>query len=289
MHRRAAGPVGTVAFITFLLGIPVLAGGIWLSSSSTDCVRFLQLPLIILGVTLFSISLLGLSASCYARIKLIRFYLFLLFLYLFALLFFVVFAFVVTDGPKGQVVLNRAYLEYELSEYNGWLKDKVTDGDYWEKVSECVERSGACGTGFGRYVRDPSSGLLVPESADVFYQRNLSPIESGCCKPPTSCGYAYINETVWNPAPGIPTTDPDCTRWSNDQQVLCYNCDSCKAGVIGMTRRHWRKVSVINIVVLVLLVILYFIGYIAYKYAKNAEYDEYGGRMSKATPSMFRF
>lgn len=119
----------------------------------------------------------------------------------------------------------------------------------------------------------------------------LSDTQSGCCKPPTSCGYTYVNETVWNPAPGVPATDPDCTRWSNDQQVLCYQCDSCKAGVLATTRRHWRKVSVINIVVLVLLVILYLIGCIAYRHAKRAHYDEtYGvNRMSKTAPSMFRF
>ncbi|KAJ4764169.1 Tetraspanin family protein [Rhynchospora pubera] len=291
MYRRATGPIGTTAFITFLLGIPILAGGIWLSSAATDCIRFLQLPLIILGVTLMAISLFGFSAACYGQLKLIRFFLFLLFLFLFALLFFIIFAYAVTDKGKGQVVTNRSFLEYLLNDYSGWLKDKVADGEYWEKVNDCLHRSGECGVAMARYVRDPNSGLLVPESADAFYQRKLSPIESGCCKPPTSCGYTYVNETVWNPVPGVPATDPDCTRWSNDQQVLCYECDSCKAGVLATTRRHWRKVSKINIVVLVLLVILYFIGCLAYRHAKRAHYDEtYGvNRMSKATPSIFRF
>lgn len=61
--------------------------------------------------------------------------------------------------------------------------------------------------------------------------------------------------------------------------------------MLATTRRHWRKVSVINIVVLALLIVLYFIGYVAYRHAKRAHYDEtYGvNRMSKATPSMFRF
>jgi Tetraspanin family len=177
VYRRATGPAGTTAFITFLLGIPILAGGIWLSSSATDCIRFLQLPLIILGVSLMAISLLGLSAACYGQLKLIRVFLFLLFVFLFALLFFIIFAYAVTDSGKGQVILNRAFLEYRLDDYSGWLKDRVVDGDSWEKVSECVQRSDECGVAMGRYVRDPNSGLLVPESADMFYQRNLSPIE----------------------------------------------------------------------------------------------------------------
>lgn len=292
MYRRATGPVGTTAFITFLLSIPILAGGIWLSSSATDCIRFLQLPLIIVGITLMAISLFGLSAACYGQLKLIRFFLFVLFVFLFVLLFFIIFAYATTDTVgKGQVILNRAFLEYQLDGYSGWLKDRVVDVDNWEKVSECVKKSGECGVAMARYVRDPNSGLLVPESAGAFYLRNLSPIESGCCKPPTSCGFTYINETVWNAVSGVPATDPDCARWSNDQQILCYQCDSCKAGMLATTRRHWRKVSVINIVVLVLLVVLYFIGCIAYRHAKRAHYDEtYGvNRMSKLTPSMFRF
>ncbi|KAL6907830.1 hypothetical protein ACP4OV_002000 [Aristida adscensionis] len=58
---------------------------------------------------------------------------------------------------------------------------------------------------------------------------------SGCCKPPSSCPYTYINETVmWIPTSGVPSKeiDIDCSRWSNDHQTLCFQCDSCKAGVI---------------------------------------------------------
>jgi Tetraspanin family len=177
MYRRATGPAGATTFITFLLGIPILAGGIWLSSSTTDCIRFLQLPLIILGISLMAISLLGLLAACYGQLKLIRFFLFLLFGYLFVLLFFIIFAYAVTDNGKGQVILNRAFLEYRLDDYSGWLKDRVVDGGRWEKMSDCVKRSGECGVVMSRYVRDPNSGLLVPESADMFYRRNLSPVE----------------------------------------------------------------------------------------------------------------
>lgn len=75
------------------------------------------------------------------------------------------------------MILSRAFLEYRLDGYSGWLEDKVVDGDNWEKVSDCVQGSGECGVAMARYMRDPNSGLLVPESADAFYQRNLSPIE----------------------------------------------------------------------------------------------------------------
>lgn len=182
MQRRATGPAGAVAFATFLLGIPILAGGVWLSTSASDCVRFLQLPLITLGVALMAVSLFGLSAACYARLNLLRFFLFLLFLFLFALLFFVVFAYATTDSGQGQPLSDRAFLEYRLADYSGWIKDRLLRADYWDKVAHCVSSSGDCGLRMARYARDPASGLLLPESADAFYQRNdLSPIQVSHC------------------------------------------------------------------------------------------------------------
>lgn len=112
-------------------------------------------------------------------------------------------------------------------------------------------------------------------------------MQSGCCKPPTDCGFVYVNETLWNPGGGMIGTDLDCTRWSNDQQQLCYQCDSCKAGVLGSIKKSWRKVSVINIIVLILLVIFYVIGCAAFRNNKRMDNDEpYGeARMTKAQPS----
>ncbi|GLT37288.1 hypothetical protein SLA2020_116170 [Shorea laevis] len=127
----------------------------------------------------------------------------------------------------------------------------------------------------------------VAETPEMFYMRKLSPIQSGCCKPPTECGYAYENETTWNQGGGLVGTDLDCTRWNNDQEQLCYQCDSCKAGVLASLKKSWRKVSVINIVMLILLVIFYVIGYAAYRNNKKMDNDEpYGeARMTKAQPS----
>ncbi|XP_072976085.1 tetraspanin-3-like [Typha angustifolia] len=290
--RGSNSLIGIANFITFLLSIPLLGGGIWLSSraNSTECLRFLQWPVIILGISVMVISLMGFAGSCYRLTWLLRLYLFAMFFVIAALLFFVVFAFAVTDRGHGEVVMNRSFLEYQLSDYSGWLKRKVSDPGYWDKISACLRDAHACG-GMGRYVRDPTNGVLVPESADLFYQRNLSPIESGCCKPPASCGFTYMNETLWNAVPGMIVNDLDCTRWSNDQQALCYQCDSCKAGVLASIKHSWRKVSVINIVVLILLVIVYATGFSAYRNAKRIENDEPFGvnRMTKARPSRFHF
>lgn len=285
--------IGFINFLTFLISIPILAGGIWLGNkANTDCLRFLQWPLIVIGASLMVLSLAGFAGACYRLSLLLWLYLFAMFFVIAALVGFIIFAFAVTEKGEGETVLNRGYLEYHLYSYSGWLRDRVGDPSYWAKISSCLRDARACRK-MGRYVpADGVPGLMAPESADMFYQRKLSPIESGCCKPPTSCGFVYVNETVWNRGGGMVMDDElDCTRWSNDQQVLCYDCDSCKAGVLASLKRSWRKVSVINIVVLILLVIVYVIGCAAFRNNRRIDNDEpYGvNRMTKARPSRFQF
>lgn len=290
--RVPNGVLGAVNFVTFLMSIPILGGGIWLASraNSTDCLRFLQWPIIIIGGTVMVISLAGFAGACYRQTWLLRLYLFAMFFVIAALLGFIVFAFAVTDRGGGQAIVSRSYLEYELSDYSGWLKDRVSNPSDWAKISVCLRDAHAC-RGMGRTGRDPTTGFVVSESANQFYQRQLSPIESGCCKPPTSCGYMYINETLWSPGSGVATNDLDCAKWNNNQQVLCYRCDSCKAGVLASIKSSWRKASVINIVVLIILVIVYIVGCAAFRNNRRIDNDEPYNEagMTKSRPSRFQF
>ncbi|NP_001306838.1 tetraspanin-3 [Elaeis guineensis] len=293
MLRGSTGLIGVVNFITFLGSIPILAGGIWLGSraNNTDCLRFLQWPIIIIGLTIFVVSLMGFAGACYRISWLLRLYLFVMFFVIVALVGFIIFAYSVTDRGHGQVIMDRGYYEYQLSDYSGWLKDRVSDPNYWAKISACLHDAGAC-KGMAQGMRDPVTGMRVPESVATFNQRHLSPIESGCCKPPTSCGFTYVNETYWTPGAGtVGYADPDCTKWNNDQQLLCYQCDSCKAGVLASIRHSWRKVSVINVVVLIVLVIVYVVGCAAFRNSRKIENDEPFGvnRMTKARPSRIQF
>ncbi|XP_020578848.1 tetraspanin-3-like [Phalaenopsis equestris] len=284
--------IGAINFLTFLASIPILGGGIWLSSraNSTECLRFLQWPIIVIGITIMVISLMGFIGACYRQTWLLQLYLVVMFLVLAALIGFIVFAFAVTDRGHGQVIVNRAFPEYQLSDYSGWLKNRVSDPKYWSKISSCLRDSHAC-SGMRRRVRDTATGMIYPEPPDMFYQRQLSPIESGCCKPPTSCGYTYVNETMWNSGATTVVNDVDCTRWSNDQQQLCYQCDSCKAGLLATLRHSWRKVSIINVVILIILVIVYVVACAAFRNNKRMDNDEaYGeARMTKSRPSWLRF
>ncbi|KAH9614592.1 hypothetical protein KSS87_012205 [Heliosperma pusillum] len=278
--------IGVVNFLTFLLAIPILGGGIWLSTqaNSTDCMRFLQWPLIIIGASLMVVSLAGFAGSCYRNTCLMYLYLWVMFFVIAALIGFVIFAFAVTDKGSGRRVPNRAYLEYFLEDYSGWLENKVADNSYWIKIATCIRDSKVC-RNMGKYVNG------VPETSDMFYSRKLSPIQSGCCKPPTDCGYMYVNETFWSPGGGLVGANSDCSNWSNDQRIVCYLCNSCRAGVLASLKHSWRKVSIINIVVLILLVIFYVVAYAALRNNKRMDNDESYGetRMTKAHPSALHF
>ncbi|XP_044480031.1 tetraspanin-3-like [Mangifera indica] len=274
--------IGLLNFLTFLLSLPILGGGIWLSSraNTTDCLRFLQWPLIIIGVAIMVVSLAGFAGACYRNTFLMWLYLFVMFFIIAALIGFIIFAYAVTDKGSGRVLLNRNYLDYYLEDYSGWLEKRVASDSYWGKISSCIRDSKVCSK-MGRTVGG------APETADMFYLRKLSPVESGCCKPPTECGYVYVNETLWNPGGGLVGTNPDCTLWSNDQEQLCYQCNSCKAGVLASLKKSWRKVSVINIVVMIILVIFYVIAYAAFRNNRRIDNEEPFGeaRMTKAQPS----
>lgn len=230
------------------------------------------------------VSLAGFAGSCYRNTFLMYLYMWAMFFIIAALIGFVIFAYAVTDKGSGRPVLNRAYLEYNLEDYSGWLERRVSDQGYWAKLSSCIRDSRVCSK-MGRTFHG------VPETSDMFYSRKLSPIESGCCKPPTDCGFGYVNETLWGPGGGLVGNSPDCLRWSNDQQQLCYGCDSCKAGLLASLKHSWRKVSVINIIVLILLVIFYVIAYAALRNNKRMDNDEpYGEtRMTKSHPSAMHF
>ncbi|EEF36006.1 tetraspanin-3 [Ricinus communis] len=273
--------IGLLNFITFLLSIPILGGGIWLSSraNNTDCLKFLQWPLIVIGVSIMVVSLAGFAGACYRNTFLMWLYLFVMFFIIAALIGFIIFAYAVTDKGSGRPVSNRAYLDYYLQDYSGWLEERVASDSYWSKISSCIRDSKVCAK-MGVTVNG------VPETADMFFQRKLNPIQSGCCKPPSDCGFAYVNETVWTSVGGV-VYNPDCNNWSNDQEQLCYSCNSCKAGVLGSIRKSWRKVSVINIVILIILVIAYVIGCAAFRNNRRIDNDEpYGeARMTKAQPS----
>ncbi|XP_072980324.1 tetraspanin-8-like [Typha angustifolia] len=252
--RLSNNLVGVLNFLTFLLSIPILGGGIWLATrGSTDCEKFLQGPVIALGVFLMIVSLAGLVGACCRVTWLLWVYLLVMFLLIVLLFCFTIFAFVVTNKGAGEAVSGRGYKEYRLGDYSNWLQKRVDSNKNWAKIRSCLMDSKVC----------KSLGEKNQTFAQ-FYQDNLSPIQSGCCKPPTECGFTYQNATSWIKTTAN-STNLDCNTWNNDQSTLCYDCQSCKAGVLANIKKDWKKVAIVNIIFLIFLIIVYSVGCCAFR------------------------
>lgn len=86
-------------------------------------------------------------------------------------------------------------------------------------------------------------------------------MQSGCCKPPTYCGFELVNQTTWQmPEKGQAVAKPDCTIWRNDQAQLCFGCQTCKNAVLENIRREWRLLALFNSYVLLSITIISSIG-----------------------------
>jgi hypothetical protein len=92
----------------------------------------------------------------------------------------------------------------------------------------------------------------------------LVDLQSGCCKPPNSCNFIYVNPTNWTKPAGV-NANADCDAWDNDPAVLCYSCESCKAGLLDNIKSNWKKVAVLNVIFLVFLIIVYSVGCCAFR------------------------
>ncbi|XP_027067256.1 tetraspanin-8-like [Coffea arabica] len=252
MPRCSNSLLGILNFLTLLLSIPIIAGGIWLAKqSNTECERFLEKPVIVLGAFLLLVSLAGLIGSCCRVSWLLWVYLLVMFLLIVLLFCFTIFAFVVTNKGAGEALAGKGYKEYRLGDYNTWLQKRVNKN--WPRIRSCLQDSQIC-----KHLIEQGATPL-----GQFNKETLSALQSGCCKPPDECKFTYVTPTNWTGTAG--STNPDCTAWSNDQKVLCYNCQSCKAGLLDNIKSDWKKEAILNIIVLVFLIIVYSIGCCAFR------------------------
>ncbi|KAL3819994.1 hypothetical protein ACJIZ3_005899 [Penstemon smallii] len=263
MYRFSNTVIGFLNLFTLLASIPIIGAGLWMARSSTTCESFLQTPLLVVGFVILIISLAGFIGACFHVAWALWVYLVIMLFLIGTLMALTVFGFVVTSPGGGVVVPGRTYREFHLDSYSPWLRKRVQDPQYWLTVRSCIVGSKTCGN-------------IVLWTPFDYLTKDMSPVQSGCCKPPTSCNYAVPNLVQ----------DADCYRWNNAPSMLCYACDSCKAGVLENVRRDWHKLSVLNIIMIVVLIGIYSIGCCAYQNSKRAETDyPYGhNRMSKVRP-----
>ncbi|OWM70174.1 tetraspanin-6-like [Punica granatum] len=264
MHRFSNTVIGFLNLFTLLASIPIIGGGLWMAKSSTTCQSFLQTPLLVIGFIVLIVSLAGFIGACFSISWALWVYLVVMLCLIAALMVLTVFGFVVTGRGGGVPVPNKSYKEYRLGDYSSWLRKKVENPQYWSRIKSCIMGSKAC-------------AKIVTWTPLDYTVKGMSPIQSGCCKPPTAC--------VYNAGTAV-SQDPDCYKWNNVPSILCYDCDSCKAGVLEDVRRTWHKLSMVNIVMVVVLICIYSVGCCAFQNSKRAETDyQYGhNRMSKIRP-----
>ncbi|KAG6476253.1 tetraspanin-8-like [Zingiber officinale] len=253
--------VAIVNLIALIISFPIIGIALWFRLQPlSECERFLQFPLFALGAFLFLVSVLGFIGSCFRISIFLWVYLFLIFLLILATIIFSVFAVVITNKGVGEVVSGRGYEEYRLGDYSNWLQKNVGDEKTWKVIEGCVKDAKVC----GKFDRE------VGKKATEFYNMNLSPMQLGCCKPPSFCGFTYVNSTNWAvPKSGFASSDIDCKSWSNEQERLCYKCSSCKAGFIATLKEGWKKIAIFNIILIVFLILMYSLGCCAFRNNKS--------------------
>ena len=95
------------------------------------------------------------------------------------------------------------------------------------------------------------------------YDTFVSHLKSGCCKPPIACGYSFVTPTKWINITRVSTMS-DCARWNNDPSRLCFDCHSCKAGLLEYVKKDWIQVAKVCFAILILLLILYFMTWVIF-------------------------
>ncbi|XAR51261.1 hypothetical protein NMG60_11005836 [Bertholletia excelsa] len=261
MVRLSNAVVSFLNAVALLISLAAIGVAVWFHARpGSVCQKVIQEPLLITGLALFAVSLLGLIGSGFRVQVLMWIYLAVMFLLIVGLICFTAFTIVVTNKGVGQAISGRGYKEYRLGDYSNWLRKYVVNAKNWGKIKSCLADAGVC------------SGLSEDgESAERFYRRSLSPTQSGCCKPPTYCGFEFKNATFWTvPKAGRAAADSDCKTWNNNQAMLCYDCNSCKAGVLANIKKEWRLLTIINACILLFIILVYSIGCCALRNSRRA-------------------
>uniref|UniRef100_A0A9I9CYQ5 Tetraspanin-8-like n=1 Tax=Cucumis melo TaxID=3656 RepID=A0A9I9CYQ5_CUCME len=147
-----------------------------------------------------------------------------MFLLILLLFVFTIFAFAVTNKGVGKVLSNRGCKEYRLSDYSNWLQNHVRNNKDWNRIKSCLVDDKVCAE---------FNQKFASETIEQFYQEDLSSIQSVCCKLTDECNFTYKAPTQWEkPANVSSFSNPDCGLCDNRPEKLCFDCESCKGGVL---------------------------------------------------------
>ncbi|CAK7328531.1 unnamed protein product [Dovyalis caffra] len=217
---------------------------------NANCAGFLQVPIFVLGVALLVISVLGLMALFCRATPLQRVYLWAMFLLVIVLLGFTIFSSLVTD--KGPKETDSGRDQSKLQDFSGWLQSHLVNEKKWVSIKNCLIEARVCQDYAEKLSALPAHVLL----------EMLVPLESGCCMPPSNCGYKFRNSTFWDaPKSGLGSKGDECHSWKNGQGTLCYDCGTCKAGYLHQVRDDWKILNIFNICFVIYLISILAFGF----------------------------
>ncbi|RVX06436.1 Tetraspanin-2 [Vitis vinifera] len=156
-----------------------------------------------------------------------------------------------------------------LQQFSDWLQMNVVDRQNWLGIKACLSETKICSSQKSPHRR---VGYIVP--LRISCNKELFFLQNGCCKPPAHCGYKLKNGTVWTvPSSGLASRDHDCIMWSSEPNTLCYDCESCKAGVLSRIQEDWWRLSIVACCLIAFLVINFMVGCCAFR--STRAFDKY--------------
>ncbi|CAH8390929.1 unnamed protein product [Eruca vesicaria subsp. sativa] len=159
--------IGCINIIAVLLSVPVIGAGIWLTVGTVNsCIMFLQWPVIILGILILLVGLAGLIGGFWRITWLLVVYLISMLALIVLLGVLVGFIYKVTLRGSGRPQPSRAYLEYSLQDFSGFLRRRVQRSYKWERIRTCLSSTSIC----------PDLNQRFTKAQD-FFDADLSPIQ----------------------------------------------------------------------------------------------------------------
>ncbi|KAL9679325.1 hypothetical protein QQ045_017183 [Rhodiola kirilowii] len=226
--------------MAFIASIPFLAvAWLMMTNNHTHCDDHLYPHVLEIGLVLLIISLLGMIGLCYRIKSLLWIYLFIIVIRIVVHILLITIAYVLI---RNQRALHHDYSkgdEYKIEDFAGFATD-YADGNQWEASRSCVTKYNLCRSfDYYRSSMSPKDFMLN------------HPVLWGCCQPPESCRYRYEGEMMWGvPENGIQSNNTDCYKYSNNKEVLCTNCDTCKAGFLAFLYGDWLKLVIANSIII---------------------------------------
>ncbi|KAK8584287.1 hypothetical protein V6N12_068532 [Hibiscus sabdariffa] len=155
---------------------------------------------------------------------------------------FIFVMFIITNNGSGHNVSGLRYKEYQLKDYSSWFLKQLNNTANWKRLKSCLVKSEDCNNIAKQY-----------KTLKQYKIAKLTPIEAGCCRPPSECGYPVVNASYYDLSFHPISSNKDCKLYKNTRAVKCYNCDSCKAGVAEYMKTEWRVVAIFNLALFVVL------------------------------------